>query len=85
MSVVSYRCAAFGLACLLVTPASAQLLTRKDLSAAIAAFLVKGLPMEEAIAEAKSYLQGAIAQAESLHIGSGAVPLWHFYRQMPPG
>jgi hypothetical protein len=34
MSVVSYRCAAIGLACLLVTPASAQLLTRKDLSAA---------------------------------------------------
>ena len=36
MVVVSYRCAAIGLACLLVTPASAQLLARKDLSAAIA-------------------------------------------------
>ena len=36
MSVVSYRCTAIGLACLLVTPASGQLLTRKDLSAAIA-------------------------------------------------
>jgi uncharacterized protein GlcG (DUF336 family) len=33
---VSYRLAAIGLACALVTPASAQLLTRKDLSAAIA-------------------------------------------------
>jgi uncharacterized protein GlcG (DUF336 family) len=33
---VSYRLAAIGLACALVTPASAQLLTRKDLSAATA-------------------------------------------------
>src|ERR1700740_2320212 len=36
MFVVSYRCAAVGLACLLVTPARAQLLSPKDLSAAIA-------------------------------------------------
>jgi hydroxymethylpyrimidine/phosphomethylpyrimidine kinase len=55
------------------------------LSSAIAAFLVKGLPMEEAIAEAKAYLHGAIARAAGLHIGSGAGPLWHFYRQSPPG
>jgi hydroxymethylpyrimidine/phosphomethylpyrimidine kinase len=55
------------------------------LASAIAAFLVKGLPMEEAIAEAKAYLQGAIEQAASLHIGAGAGPLWHFYRQIPPG
>jgi hydroxymethylpyrimidine/phosphomethylpyrimidine kinase len=55
------------------------------LSSAIAAFLVKGLPMEEAIAEAKAYLQSAIAHAASLHTGPGAGPLWHFYRQMPPG
>jgi len=54
------------------------------LSSAIAACLVKGLPMEEAIAEAKAYLQGAIEQAAGLHIGSGAGPLWHFYRQTPP-
>jgi hydroxymethylpyrimidine/phosphomethylpyrimidine kinase len=54
------------------------------LSSAIAAFLVKGLPMEEAIAEAKAYLQGAIAQAAGLRIGPGAGPLWHFYRQTPP-
>jgi uncharacterized protein GlcG (DUF336 family) len=33
MSVVSYRLAAVGLACAVVTPASAQLLTHKDLSA----------------------------------------------------
>ena len=36
MCVVSYRLAAIGLACVLVTPASAQLLTRKDVSAAMA-------------------------------------------------
>jgi uncharacterized protein GlcG (DUF336 family) len=36
MSVVPYRLAAVGLACALVTPASAQLLARKDLSANMA-------------------------------------------------
>src|SRR4030095_15679191 len=36
MSVVFYRLAGIGLACALVTPASAPLLARKDLSAATA-------------------------------------------------
>ena len=36
MSVVLYRLAGVGLACVLVAPASAQLLARKDLSAATA-------------------------------------------------
>jgi hypothetical protein len=36
MSVLSYRCGAIALACALATPASAQLLTRKDVSAAMA-------------------------------------------------
>src|SRR5262245_2147711 len=36
MSVALYRLAGVGLACALVAPASAQLLTRKDLSAAMA-------------------------------------------------
>src|SRR6476661_9022623 len=36
MSVVLYRLAGVGLACALVAPASAQLLSRKDLSAATA-------------------------------------------------
>jgi hypothetical protein len=36
MSVALYRLAGIGLACALVTPASAQLLARKDLSAAMA-------------------------------------------------
>jgi hydroxymethylpyrimidine/phosphomethylpyrimidine kinase len=50
------------------------------LASAIAAFLVKGPPMEEAIAQAKTYLQGAIERAGELDIGSGAGPLPHFYR-----
>jgi len=36
MPVLSYRCGAIALACAVATPASAQLLTRKDVSAAMA-------------------------------------------------
>ena len=54
------------------------------LASAIAAFLVKGLPMEEAIAEAKAYLQGALERASDLRIGAGAGPVSHFYRQTAP-
>jgi hydroxymethylpyrimidine/phosphomethylpyrimidine kinase len=50
------------------------------LASAIAAFLVTGPPMEEAIAQAKTYLQGAIERAGELEIGSGSGPLPHFYR-----
>jgi hydroxymethylpyrimidine/phosphomethylpyrimidine kinase len=53
------------------------------LASAIAAFLVKGLPMEEAIAEAKAYLQGALERAGDLDIGAGPGPVSHFYRQFP--
>ena len=53
------------------------------LASAIAAYLVKGLPMEEAIAEAKAYLQGALERAGDLDIGSGPGPLPHFYRGLP--
>jgi len=51
------------------------------LASAIAAFLVKGLPMEEAIAQAKIYLQGAIERAGELDLSAGTGPLPHFYRQ----
>ncbi len=54
------------------------------LASAIAAFLVKGLAIEDAIGEAKAYLQGALERASNLNIGSGAGPLPHFYRQTPP-
>ncbi|MBI4723952.1 MAG: bifunctional hydroxymethylpyrimidine kinase/phosphomethylpyrimidine kinase [Rhodomicrobium sp.] len=50
------------------------------LASAITAFLVKGLPMEEAIAQAKTYLHGAIERAGDLDIGAGAGPVSHFYR-----
>ena len=49
------------------------------LASAIAAFLVKGLPLEDAVAEAKAYLQGAIIHAASQNLGSGAGPVAHFY------
>jgi hydroxymethylpyrimidine/phosphomethylpyrimidine kinase len=51
------------------------------LAAAIAAFLVEAFPMEEAIARAKTYLQGALERAGDLHIGEGAGPLPHFYQR----
>jgi hydroxymethylpyrimidine/phosphomethylpyrimidine kinase len=50
------------------------------LASAIAAYLVRGMPMEEAVANAKSYVQGAIEHADDLDIGSGAGPVSHFYR-----
>ncbi len=53
------------------------------LASAIAANLVKGLPMQDAIVQAKIYLQGAIERAGELDIGAGAGPLPHFYRQTP--
>ena len=34
--------------------------------------------MQDAIAEAKAYLQGAIKRASDLDIGAGAGPLQHF-------
>jgi hydroxymethylpyrimidine/phosphomethylpyrimidine kinase len=54
------------------------------LASAIAAFLVRGFPMDEAIAEAKAYLHGAIEHADSLHIGEGPGPVAHFWRQPLP-
>jgi len=47
------------------------------LSAAICAYLAKGLGLEEAIAEAGEYLQGCIAHADELKIGRGHGPLHH--------
>jgi hydroxymethylpyrimidine/phosphomethylpyrimidine kinase len=55
-----------------------------SLAAAIAAFLVKGRPMQDAISEAKTYLQGAIEHSDDLNIGSGPGPVSHFYRGLPP-
>ena len=49
------------------------------LSAAIAANLAKGLPVVEAIGEAKSYITEAIRHADELDVGAGAGPVHHFW------
>jgi len=49
------------------------------LSAAIAAGLAKGKDMGEAVREAHRYLQGAIAAADTLRVGSGHGPVHHFH------
>jgi hydroxymethylpyrimidine/phosphomethylpyrimidine kinase len=50
------------------------------LASAIAAFLAKGRTMQDAISEAKTYLQGAIEHSDDLNIGAGPGPVSHFYR-----
>lgn len=50
-----------------------------SLSSAIAAFLAKGLPMQEAIQKAKKYLTLAIQAGSLQNIGHGAGPIDHFY------
>lgn len=49
------------------------------LSAAIAAGLAKGLPLADAVAEAKDYLNRALAAADTLGVGSGHGPVHHFH------
>lgn len=51
-----------------------------SLSAAIAAGLARGLPLVEAVRRAHGWLQGAIAAADRLHVGSGRGPVHHFHR-----
>lgn len=50
------------------------------LASAIAAGLAKGLSLNAAVGEAKSYVTAAIAAADRLHVGSGHGPLHHFHR-----
>lgn len=49
------------------------------LSAAIAAGLAQGRAVPGAVARAHSYLQGAIATADELKVGSGHGPVHHFH------
>lgn len=49
------------------------------LSSAIAAGLAKGLPLDEAVQEAKTYIQAAILAADRLEIGHGHGPTHHFH------
>ena len=49
------------------------------LSAAIAVFLAQGLDLGEAIAQAKSWLATALANADALDVGGGHGPVDHFH------
>lgn len=49
------------------------------LSSAIAAFLARGLSLEEAVRAAKNYLTKIIRASVNLGIGSGVGPLHHFF------
>lgn len=50
------------------------------LSSAIAAFLAKGSGLHEAVAQAKAYLDDALAGADRLRVGHGPGPVDHFAR-----
>ena len=49
------------------------------LSSAIAAGLAKGLPLADAVVEAKAYVTLAIAAASRLEVGTGRGPVHHFH------
>ena len=50
------------------------------LSAAIAAGLAQGMALADAVRRAHGYLQGAIAGADGLGVGSGHGPVHHFHK-----
>lgn len=50
------------------------------LSAAIAAYLAKGLDVEAACGKAKQYIQAALLAGADYRIGQGHGPVHHFYR-----
>ena len=49
------------------------------LSSALAAYLARGLSLEEAAEKAKEYISGAIAHADNLDVGHGHGPVNHFW------
>ena len=51
------------------------------LSSSIAALLAQGLPLVEAVAEAKRYVTAAIRVGSRMNIGHGNGPLWHMARR----
>ncbi|MCW8799090.1 MAG: bifunctional hydroxymethylpyrimidine kinase/phosphomethylpyrimidine kinase [Prosthecochloris sp.] len=55
------------------------------LSSAIACFLAKGRGLEDAVAEGRNYLLGALEAGSFFRLGKGSGPLDHLYRyrQMP--
>ena len=50
------------------------------LSSAIAAYLAHGLPLNDAVRNAKEYINKAIREGASYQIGRGHGPVHHFYR-----
>lgn len=54
------------------------------LSSAIASMLAKGETMEEAVRQAKSYIQGAIKAGAQYRIGKGHGPVHHFFQHWNP-
>ena len=51
------------------------------LSSAIATYLAKGYPLDEAVRRSKTYVSHAILAGKDLAIGKGNGPLWHFPAQ----
>ncbi len=51
------------------------------LSAAIAAFLARGLSLERAVAAGKEYITGAITSGAQYQLGTGCGPVDHFWQQ----
>ena len=49
------------------------------LSSAIAAVLARGLPLRDAVREAKAYVTAAIRAADRLNVGHGHGPVHHFH------
>jgi hydroxymethylpyrimidine/phosphomethylpyrimidine kinase len=50
------------------------------LASAIAAGLAKKLSLQDAVQQAKDYLQGALAASNQLRIGNGSGPVHHFFK-----
>jgi hydroxymethylpyrimidine/phosphomethylpyrimidine kinase len=62
-------------------PGPARHGTGCSLSSAIAAGLAHGATLERAVADAKTWLTGAISAADALQVGHGAGPVFHGYRR----
>ena len=53
------------------------------LSSAIAAFVGRGFAVQDAIAEAKTFVMGALQAADELNVGGGRGPAHHFFELWP--
>jgi hydroxymethylpyrimidine/phosphomethylpyrimidine kinase len=72
-----------------ITLAATRIATRNThgtgctLASAIAALLARGLPLREAVREAKAYVTEAIHAADHLRVGHGHGPVHHFHALWP--